>query len=156
MKNILIVLLSLYFLTSCTKNYQTSQTPPPDFELTEEGKTLLGKNWSEVAVKVIEDTPSGEHKNDITNQINTTDLDDLMVFQKDGTYRFDEGERKMVEQNSQVYEKGYWQLKNNQLVLLVDGAETLYQIQRLSTDSLVLKLPVKGEDYHYLITYVAL
>ena len=158
MKNILFLLFSLFLLTSCSKTYQTSSTIPPqwDFQLTAESMTLLDKQWSEVAIKVIEDEPLSEEDKDITHQIYATDLDDLMIFRENGTYQFDEGRSKAVATGSQVYEDGYWQLKDNQLVLMAHGAETLYLVEKLSADSLVLKLPVAGEAYHYLITYVAL
>ncbi len=152
-KAITLLLFAVLLQVSCVKQSPRNKLPTLDFELTNSGKILIDKNWREVTVEVINHQEDKNQSKNITGQFNRSDLDDLMIFLKDGTYKFEEGQSKLSTESKQVYEIGNWFLDGDQLVLETEESRTNYIVKKISPNTLILALPVKYEDYHYLITY---
>lgn len=151
---IIFKLIACTFISflACSKQNYHNKTLLGDFQLTEHSQILVGNNWREIKIEVIDREQNSVSKN-ITNQFLQTDLDDEIIFSADGTYVFNEGKTKAKKESSQFYENGFWQLRNDELTLATRNSKTSYLIKDLSTNILVLKLLVKNEDYYYILTF---
>lgn len=81
----------------------------------------------------------------------------MIVFNKNGTYVFDEGKTKARPGSAQVYEQGNWCIcaGGNQLILGSGPSITSYEVIRLEENVLVLQLMrTRNEKADaYLLTY---
>jgi TonB family protein len=95
----------------------------------------------------------------ITRQFDGTDRDDLSIFREDGTFLFEEGQTKFTPQSSEKYYTGTWQVNDDGHILTMRTGRSsdVYQILRLDTSAMVLKLFVSKEEstYYYLLSYTA-
>ncbi len=151
---ILFVLGGPFLCISCSNKVHRNKSIPTTISLTDQGRLLVGTPWKEKAIEVVYDKIQQEENQNITGQFAKTDLDDLMVFSEDGTYRFEEGKSKLRKESIDVYENGNWFIEDNKLVLTSNHSKTTYLIHKVVSDSLVLLLPVANENYHYMITYL--
>lgn len=155
MMRIVGVLLAVTCL-SCSRKLVYEQTIPCRFELNETALQLAGKKWTETDIELRRLEKDSAY-NEITGQFMESDLDDVMYFNSNGTYIFDEGKRKARPQSPQVYENGKWCLceNGNQLALISGPSVTIYDIVALSENVLQLRLlRIKGEkEEAYLLTY---
>lgn len=149
---IALFILGIISISGCSKNHYSSKIKVPDFYMNDVGRMLINKKWMEVSIEVIQtDTLS----KDITGQFMKSDLDDIIVFSEDGTYEFDEGKTKARNESSQIYQKGIWRINEQGEILFFDanGKATSYYIKEISSDKIILTLPVKNKNYYYLMTY---
>ena len=116
---------------------------------------LINKNWKEVSIEVF--GADDNLNKDITHQFMKSDLDDIILFNDNGTYLFDEGRSKARNESSQVYDNGTWTFDHytNSLELLSHEIYTTYQLIKISNETLILKLEIPSKNYFYLITYQA-
>lgn len=149
----LVLFYSIFIHIACSKVNYDSKGDYTAIELTDTMKTLVDKRWMEVLVEVKHPKLDSTQATNITHQFLRSDLDDLLIFSDDGTYQFDEGKSKSREESKQVYEQGNWSIVGSHLVLMTNNSKTHYLIKQLSAGSLVLKLPVKNEEYYYVLTY---
>lgn len=127
-----------------------------NFKLTRESKALIDRNWTETNITILNWDENGD-SHDVTDQFMSSDLDDVILFKKDGTFAFDEGESKARPESAQVYETGYWSLheKEKKLILCSEGYNTIYEVQEVNQEMLVLQLQrsKSGKKYTYILTY---
>jgi hypothetical protein len=155
------LLILLLVLVACNKTLLTKSTPPCKFRLTPQAQLLVDKRWKEISIEARRLSegamPSTKDFKDITGQFSPSDLDDAMVFNKKGTYVFDEGQMKARPQSPQIYESGNWCIcrGGEQLVLSNGPAITVYDILQLEENSLILQLHRTKEEVAdtYLLTY---
>ena len=150
--------ITLYFAAcKSTQAINTTATACElNFELTERAQLLLDKQWSETSIKVLR--RAGEAQTmDVTDQFMPSDLDDVIIFHRDGTFLFDEGASKARQESQQVYGAGSWTLieENKQLVLCSQSKYTIYEVVDLAPDQLILQLGIDkpDESYTYELIY---
>jgi len=153
MSRIAILCLLVFVVVSCKRAVYQSGFEDCQFKLTPQTRMLVGKRWTETSIQTKKLDGDQEFK-DITRQFMPSDLDDIVIFNKDGTYLFDEGKTKAREKGAQIYESGTWCICNpgNQLVLGTGPSRTVYEIVRLENDHLVLHL-LRPDSEVYLLTY---
>lgn len=127
-----------------------------NFKLTKTGKQLVAGNWTETNITVLNWDENGD-SHDVTGQFMVSDLDDVIIFKKDGTFAFDEGKSKATPESAQIYETGNWAFyeKEKKLVLCTEGHNTYYDLVSLSSEKLVLQLQRNkaGKKYTYILSY---
>lgn len=126
------------------------------FQPTPKTKLLMHKKWTEISIEVIEQQHDSTDL-DITDQFMKSDLDDLIIFNADGTFVFDEGSSKARNESHQIYGKGQWALDetSSKLLLCMKGDLTIYDITTLNPELMVLQLEQhkSDESYTYVLTY---
>ena len=149
----LLFTLTILLFSSCAKRQFRNVDYLSGFQLSEKEQLLVGKNWNEVSVKVIPHNLDSAKVKEISGQFLSTDRDDVLRFYGNGTFHAGEGETRRFEDSMQVFEKGKWQVVGDELALIVGESKTVYSVERLTVDTMKLKLIIEDEDYHYLLTY---
>ncbi len=156
-----VFLILIGILSACSKPLLTKNTLPCKFRLTPQAEMLVDKAWRETSIEAKKDSGDSTHSSkgfkNITGQFHPSDLDDIVMFSRKGTYLFDEGKEKARPEGAQVYESGKWCICNDgaQLVLANGPSLTVYQIIEVEENSLILKLQRTNEKVAdtYLLTY---
>lgn len=157
-KTITKALLLLLLLVACKSQRVSPQDNvcTLDFRLTKTSKALIDRNWTESNITRLNWDENGD-SHDVTDQFMSSDLDDVIIFNRDGTFAFDEGESKARPESAQVYETGHWSLyeKENKLILCTEGRNTIYEVVTVNPELLVLQLKKSksGKKYTYTLTY---
>ncbi|MDW3191785.1 MAG: hypothetical protein R8G66_05450 [Cytophagales bacterium] len=127
-----------------------------NFKLTQESAVLIDRPWTETNITIMNWDENGD-SNDVTDQFMSSDLDDVIIFKKDGTFAFDEGASKAQPESAQVYESGNWSLyhEEKKLIFCTDGHNTIYKVVEVAPELLVLQLQKSksGKKYTYTLTY---
>ena len=128
-------------------------------KLPESSKLLVGKTWREAQVMVKPNANMDKPLRDITDHFPDTDQDDVLIFFRNGKYKWDEGTSKAASATQQVYQSGTWSLEASTqlLILSSDDSITSYEIIKISENQLVLKLPYKEDpiNFHFELVYQA-
>jgi hypothetical protein len=160
-----LLLISLALVTwACSNSVLVKQRLPCKFRMSQQAQVLVGKQWKEISIEakrqVNNAMPSSKDYRDITGQFSASDLDDVMVFSRNGTYVFDEGNVKARPESAQIYESGNWCIcKGGKELALINGPSlTIYNIVELHDKSLVLQLHRTNEVLAdtYLLRYIPL
>jgi protein TonB len=157
----LLVLINIVLtLSSCSKKYYQAGVTTQAPALSPAAELLTSYIWKETSVLAYKPKGSDTLTYNITRQFENTDKDDLTIFRQDGTFLFEEGQTKFTPQSSEKYYTGTWQLEDGQrmLTLNTNNSTDVYEIIRLDTTGLTLKLAVKNEEntYYYLLSYTAI
>ncbi len=143
-------------VTGCGAKMYRTGSADCRFRLTKPAQMLIGKEWAETSIEARRIEKDSAYK-DITHQFMPSDLDDLMVFHKDGTYAFDEGKTKARPGSAQIYESGNWCIcqAGEKLILSSGPSVTTYEIVALEEKLLVLQLLRTGNEKAdvYLLRY---
>ena len=157
-KTISEVLLLSILLIACKSRQITKHDNvcALNFKLTKDSEVLIDRPWTETNITVLNWDENGD-SNDVTDQFMPSDLDDVIIFKKDGTFAFDEGASKARPESAQVYESGNWALyhEEKKLILCTDGNNTIYEVVDINPELLVLQLQKSklGKKYTYTLTY---
>jgi TonB family protein len=155
-KSFLLIGISVILVSGCAgRKYPVSTKIP--LPLSERGKLLTAHTWKETAVLVHKFINGDTIQYDITGQFAAIDRDDYTVFYPDGTFLFEEGKSRFASGSTQKYQRGTWQLEENESVLSLtfNHATDRYAILALNPFRMVLNLAVQKADanYRYTITY---
>ncbi len=150
----LAAIFAIVICAACAKKQHDSAFSTKNFHLTNENKMLLDTSWKEVKIEVYEHNTDDSKVKNITGQFMKSDLDDVIIFNRDGTYIFDEGNSKARKESLQVYQNGNWQMQEDQLLLSASEEQvTQYQVLTLTPEKLVLKYRAYKKKYFYILTY---
>jgi protein TonB len=155
-KSFLLIGISIILVWGCAgRKFPVSGKIP--LPLSEKGKLLTAHTWKETAVLVHKFIKGDTIQYDITSQFAAIDRDDYTVFYPDGTFLFEEGNAKFTSRSAQKYQRGTWQLEENESVLSLTFSHSTdrYAILTLNPFKMVLNLAVQKPDanYRYTITY---
>lgn len=127
---VLVVCLLITF-SSCNNN--DNETPEPE-PTTEE---LLMGSWLTTKVEV----RTNGVTTDFTDILEPCDADDLMIFEEDEVFKFDEGAMKCYPEDPQTT-TGSWRLTSNEkkLTIIEDGFEQEFTIIRISNTELKMSI----------------
>ena len=143
-----LIVVLMVVCAACSNKYHASKIEPTDH-------VLVGKPWKEVNIEVFQ---NDSLQKNITKQFMKSDLDDVIIFNPDGTYFFDEGISKARTASAQIYQRGLWQINESKQLTFIElnGDSTTYSIEEMSPEKLIIKLPAKKTDLFYVMTYVPL
>lgn len=154
------IIVIVITLSSCSKkSYQAAVVANSSPTLSPGAELLASYIWKETSVVAYKPKGNDTLTYNITRQFEGTDRDDLSLFREDGTFLFEEGQTKFTPQSAEKYYTGTWRLSDDlhTLTLQTGKSTDVYQILRLDTGAMVLKLFVTNEEhtYYYLLSYTA-
>lgn len=136
MKNIqkisfILLSLAVFSFTSCNKN--DNETPEPKPTTAE----LLMGSWLTTKIEVRSDGVT----TDATSFLDPCEVDDLMIFEKDGVFKFDEGATKCDDADPQTT-TGSWKLISNdkKITITEDGVPQKLTIIRVNNTELQMSI----------------
>jgi hypothetical protein len=148
----LVAAALLLAVTACDKDKDSSPNPAAS------ENHLIDKNWqmSAMTVSPAMETEAGP-LSDLYAWLPPCSKDDFLRFEKNGTFKGDEGASKCEEEDPQTTSNGTWTLteSNKKLTMVEDGETQTFTVVNLSKEELKLSLQETedGVTYTLLTTF---
>jgi hypothetical protein len=138
----------LLALTACDKDKDSSPNPAAS------ENQLVDKNWQMSAMQI---SPAMETEagpiSDLYAWMPGCSKDDFLRFEKNGTFKGDEGSSKCEDEDPQTTSSGTWTLTdgNKKLTMVEDGEPQTFTVVNLSKEELKLSLQETEEGVTYTL-----
>lgn len=144
----LVAAALLLVVTACDKDKDSSPNPAAS------ENQLVEKNWQMSAMTI---SPAIESEagpiSDLYAWMPGCSKDDFMRFEKNGTFKGDEGASKCEDEDPQTTSTGTWTLtdSNKKLTMVEDGETQTFKVDNLSKDELKLSLQETEDGVTYTL-----